>query len=604
MVLTTILLAYAQVIYNGNNAAGARLYEILDNVKARGVGRPRDNHCHEGPGVCPALTPFEDARTMANRGCGGPRNGDPGLRRPTAAFLPGQMITVRWRHGDVPYVVTGAPDYRLVPSFRMSDLNDTGVRIAIHYAPDDSFSANILAGGVSGDPPFEVVSAASNLEDPSWPWRVNMMDPSWPLASVTVRLPRGKTCTFCTLQWVWAVRGRHVDWDRQTSSRTPDLNNNYDGGVYIDCMDISITADGQLPSDDQLNALVAAPLSPDLDQRLADLSYVLYGLPMWWSPPAPPPPPPVITYGDPNGISGSIEKRHESDDRLDFEAKLLRENEVCSGDVINYCGHPEAHPEGCDLRDCARYSAQYVRYDFSVEDPAEGTRSGTKVVGYFMHQPNIGGCAALPSWRANCDGGFVPRVGAHFYRVEVELEEEVRLQERNNNPYTYGQCHAFGRGWGIMGINADVFYMWLGIIFAFAVFLLLLISWHDDCIHDRAARTHLRTFAIGLYVGSTLLAFAVGRCGLRLWSFFNAAMWALPCVCFCFRACETAYDLRQRGQPLTMRTVVLGSRTAADVQLQDAVQTTRLGALSPPFTLNVQSPPPTLNAPQPTESAV
>ena len=120
MVLTAILLALAQLIYDGNNAAGAHLTDILDNVKARGVGSPRDNNCHrEDPWlVCPALTPFKDARTMANRGCGGPRNGDPGLQRPTAAFLPGQLITVRWQHGGVPYAVThDEPAPGLCPPF-------------------------------------------------------------------------------------------------------------------------------------------------------------------------------------------------------------------------------------------------------------------------------------------------------------------------------------------------------------------------------------------------------------------------------------------------------------------------------------------------------
>ena len=67
-------------------------------------------------------------------------------------------------------------------------------------------------------------------------------------------------------------------------------------------------------------------------------------------------------------------------------------------------------------------------------------------------------------------------------RLEVEVEEEERLQERNSNPYTYGTCHAFGEGWGIMGVNADDFYLWSGVIFALAVFLLLLVTLRDDCI--------------------------------------------------------------------------------------------------------------------------
>lgn len=48
------------------------------------------------------------------------------------------------------------------------------------------------------------------------------------IQSTTVTLPLGKTCDYCTLQWIWAAR--------------------QDGGSYIGCADIAITLNGQLPT--------------------------------------------------------------------------------------------------------------------------------------------------------------------------------------------------------------------------------------------------------------------------------------------------------------------------------------------------------------------
>jgi len=48
------------------------------------------------------------------------------------------------------------------------------------------------------------------------------------LQTVTVSLPAQKTCEYCTLQWIWAA--------------------NQDGGSYIGCADIAITANGALPT--------------------------------------------------------------------------------------------------------------------------------------------------------------------------------------------------------------------------------------------------------------------------------------------------------------------------------------------------------------------
>ena len=58
-----------------------------------------------------------------------------GVTVPTEVFTPGQEIAVQWR------MTISHPN----------DFEDTGVRIAVHYAPGDSFQENILAGGVEGD---------------------------------------------------------------------------------------------------------------------------------------------------------------------------------------------------------------------------------------------------------------------------------------------------------------------------------------------------------------------------------------------------------------------------------------------------------------------
>jgi len=168
---------------------------------------PRPN-LDASPGV--KLQPFASAKTLADAGCGGTANSDPGVQRPTQAYTPGAQLAVSWQL-TIPH-----PD----------DVLDSGVRIALHYDVGDSFSTNILAGGVEGDPPFLPVSAG----------------PAGAVAnaieSYPVTLPIGKTCDYCTLQWVWAAR--------------------QDGGSYIGCADISITADGQLPNFDAL-----PPLAPN-----------------------------------------------------------------------------------------------------------------------------------------------------------------------------------------------------------------------------------------------------------------------------------------------------------------------------------------------------
>ena len=65
-----------------------------------GRSRQDDEDCPGGdysPDRCGVkLTPFEDAKTIADRGCGGAPNMLTNVRRPTSAFMPGQLIRVRW----------------------------------------------------------------------------------------------------------------------------------------------------------------------------------------------------------------------------------------------------------------------------------------------------------------------------------------------------------------------------------------------------------------------------------------------------------------------------------------------------------------------------
>ena len=86
------------------------------------------------------LQPFSEAATLANQGCGGSANSDPGVTHqttPPTVFTPGQGINVQWTL-TIPHP---------------QDNTNSGVRIAIHYDTGDSFEQNILAGGVVGDPP-------------------------------------------------------------------------------------------------------------------------------------------------------------------------------------------------------------------------------------------------------------------------------------------------------------------------------------------------------------------------------------------------------------------------------------------------------------------
>ena len=118
------------------------------------------------------------------------------------------------------------------------DVLQTGVRVAVHYGVEDSFDKNILAGHLDGDDTNnEKVSAGPK----------NAARDS--IQTVTVTLPAGKTCNYCTIQWLWAAK--------------------HDGGYYLGCADIAITADRSLPNYSKLpsqkgNALPVAADTPPL----------------------------------------------------------------------------------------------------------------------------------------------------------------------------------------------------------------------------------------------------------------------------------------------------------------------------------------------------
>jgi hypothetical protein len=101
------------------------------------------------------------------------------------------------------------------------DLN-IGVRIAIHYADDDSFNNNILLGCLSGDSGCDNKNAQGVYTK-----RVNAGG-----LSRLVTLPKDKLCAYCVLQWIWEARN--------------------DGGHYVQCVDMAITETGLLPDYDAL----------------------------------------------------------------------------------------------------------------------------------------------------------------------------------------------------------------------------------------------------------------------------------------------------------------------------------------------------------------
>ena len=136
------------------------------------------------------LQPFADARTIANSGCGGISNKDPGTTVPTTTYQSGATIEVEWK--------------LTIPHPADNLLN--GVRVALHVSATDSFDQNILAGGAEGDPPYTKVPAGDDG------------DASNAVKTVTVTLPAGKTCDLCTLQWMWSAQS---ETPRLESTRRP-----------------------------------------------------------------------------------------------------------------------------------------------------------------------------------------------------------------------------------------------------------------------------------------------------------------------------------------------------------------------------------------------
>jgi len=178
------------------SAAALVLLLRLGSVRPHAILTQPQARPGQATGVGTKLTPFANAKTIADSGCGGSINNDPGVQVPTQVFTPGATVTVSWQL-TIPHP---------------ADAVNTGVRVAVHYGPTDSFASNILAGGLTGDPAATPVSAGTG--------------PVNGIMSQDVQLPAGKTCDYCTLQWVWAAQ--------------------QDGGSYVGCADVSITASGQL----------------------------------------------------------------------------------------------------------------------------------------------------------------------------------------------------------------------------------------------------------------------------------------------------------------------------------------------------------------------
>ena len=169
-----------------------------------------------------------DARSVADAGCGGAYNRDPGAQPPRVAYKPGDEIEVQWELALAHY-----------------PLDDTGVRIALQYdqsdlsnTPSPAFADNVLAGGIK--------RAQSDTLDFT-PVSAETTEPGGHIGRRIVRLPPGRTCEACVLQFA------HVAYQHDGP-----------GGMYLSCADIAITADGTLPP--QAAALVdssaaVAPMS-------------------------------------------------------------------------------------------------------------------------------------------------------------------------------------------------------------------------------------------------------------------------------------------------------------------------------------------------------
>lgn len=107
--------------------------------------------------------------------CGTSKVPDVGVQAITENWTAGQVVQVEW---DITLLHASAP----------------GVRIAIQYAPLDTFNDNVLFNGL------DVGLAGLN--------------------QITIKLPVGKNSTHAVLQWIWGSAA--------------------DGGFYLGCSDITI----------------------------------------------------------------------------------------------------------------------------------------------------------------------------------------------------------------------------------------------------------------------------------------------------------------------------------------------------------------------------
>ena len=186
------------------------------------------------------LRPFTDAKMYADEtkcgGAGAGSNNDPGVQTPLVAFSPGDQLTVKWR-----MTIPHPTDYPLDAPLNTASPG-SGVRIAMHYGATDSFEDNILAGGVVGDPGEGTLAAGTDATERN--------------GEVTETITLGaKTCDYCTLQWIWAANG--------------------DGGSYLMCIDISITANGQLPDFNAVPSEVGKLVAGTLHRSIAPCALTL-----------------------------------------------------------------------------------------------------------------------------------------------------------------------------------------------------------------------------------------------------------------------------------------------------------------------------------------
>ena len=114
--------------------SGHAIFEAIGNNQY--PQRPGISGGTAGVGI--KRTPFADAASIANNGCGGPLNSDPGVQQPTLAFQTGDQITLSWKM-TIPH-----------PNDHLATTDGTGVRIAVHYTPGDSFSGRSMASSNSG----------------------------------------------------------------------------------------------------------------------------------------------------------------------------------------------------------------------------------------------------------------------------------------------------------------------------------------------------------------------------------------------------------------------------------------------------------------------